>query len=91
MEVDIHLKPDAKFIQQKSRAIPIHLQPAVGNEIEKLKKNSHIQSSTNINENCFVSSAVNTVKKEKKLLKHSKFVENKQKNREEKAKMPNME
>ena len=38
IEVDIELKPDAKLIQQKGRPIPIHLQPAVGKEIEKLKK-----------------------------------------------------
>ena len=39
IEVDIQLEPDAKLIQQKGRPIPIHLQPAVGKEIEKLKKN----------------------------------------------------
>ena len=37
MEVDIQLKDDAKLIQQKGRPIPIHLQQAVGKEIEKLK------------------------------------------------------
>ena len=60
MEVDIQLKPDAKLIQQNGRAIPIHLQPAVGKKIEKLKKNGHIERATNINGNCFVSPAVIT-------------------------------
>ena len=65
IEVDIQLKPDAKLIQQKSRPIPIHLQPAVGKEIEKLTKNGHIEKATNIDENCFVRPAVITVKKDK--------------------------
>ena len=62
MEVDTQIKPDAKLIQQKGRPIPTHLQPAVGKEIEKVKKNGHIEQATNINENCFVSPAVITVK-----------------------------
>ena len=65
IEVDIELKPDAKLIEHKGRPIPIHLQPAVGKEIEKLKKNGQIEKATNINENCFVSPAVITVKKDK--------------------------
>ena len=34
MEIDIQLKRDAKLIQQKCRPVPIHLQTAVGKEIE---------------------------------------------------------
>ena len=34
----VELKDDAKLIKQKGRPIPIHLQQAVGKEIEKLKK-----------------------------------------------------
>ena len=37
VEVDIQLKEGSKLIQQKGRPIPIHLQPAVEKEIEKLK------------------------------------------------------
>ena len=65
IEVDIQLKPNAKLVQQKGRPIPIHLQPAVGKEIEKLTKNGHIEKATDIDENCFVSPAVITVKKDK--------------------------
>ena len=65
IEVDIQLKPDAKLMQQKGRPIPIHLQPAVGKEIEKLAKNGHIEKATGIDENCFFSPAVITVKKDK--------------------------
>ena len=67
IEVDIQLKPDAKLIQQKGRPIPIQLQPAVGKEIEKLKKDGHIERATNIDENCFVSSAVIPLRKTKRL------------------------
>ena len=63
VEVDIQLKDDAKLIQQKGRPIPIHLQQAVGKEIEKLKKLGHIEKAENIDENCFVSPAVITIKK----------------------------
>ena len=61
MEVDIPLKEGVKLIQQKSRPIPIHLQPAVGTEIEKLENQGHIETPNNIDETCFESSAVITV------------------------------
>ena len=35
IEVDSQLKLDAKLMLQKGRPIPIHIQPAVGKEIEK--------------------------------------------------------
>ena len=62
VEVDIQLKDDAKLIQQKGRPIPIHVQQAVGKEIEKLKKSGHIEKAETIDENCFVSPAVITIK-----------------------------
>ena len=48
VEVDIQLKEGSKLIQQKGRPIPIHLQPAVEKEIEKLKKQGHIEEAKNI-------------------------------------------
>ena len=63
LEVKIQLKEDAKLIQQKGRPKPIHLQQSVGKEIEKLMKQRHIEKANNIDENCFVSPAVITVKK----------------------------
>ena len=65
VEVDIQPKDGVKLIQQKSRPIPIHLQPAVEKEIEKLKRQRHIERANNIDENCFVSPAVITIKKDK--------------------------
>ena len=65
IEVKIHLKEDAKLIQQKGRPTPIHLQQSVGKEINKRIKQGHIEKANNIDENCFVSPAVITVKKDK--------------------------
>ena len=86
----IQLKEDAKLIQQKSRHIPIHLQQSVGNEIEKLIKQGHIEKANNIDENCFVSLAVITVKKDKSVkiaLDSRKLIEIAVKR---KTQMPNM-
>ena len=41
------------------------MQPAVENEIEKPKGHRHIEKAKNIDENCFVSPAVLTIKKDK--------------------------
>ena len=65
IEVKIQLKEDARLIQQKGRPIPIHLQQSVGKEINKLIKQGHVEKANNIDENCFVSPAVITVKKDK--------------------------
>ena len=67
LEVKIQLKEDAKVKQQKGRPIQIHLQQSVEKEIEKLIKQGHIEKANNIDENCFVSPAVFTVKKDKSI------------------------
>ena len=87
----IQLKGDAKLIEQKGRPIPIHLQQLVEKEIEKLIKQGHIEKANNIDENCFVSPAVITVKKDKSVkmaLDSRKLNEITVKR---KAQMPNME
>ena len=87
----IQLKEDAKLIQQKGRPIPIHLQQSVGKEINKLIRQGQIEKANNIDENCFVSPAVITVKKDKSV----KIALDSQKRNEitikRKAQMPNME
>ena len=90
-EVKIQLKEDARLIQQKGRQIPIYLQQSVEKEINKLMKQGHIEKANNIDENCFVSPAVITVKKDKSIeiaLDSRKFNEITIKR---KAKWPNME
>ena len=91
LEVKIQLKDDAELIQQKGRPIPIHLQQSVEKEINKLMKQGHIEKANNIDENCFVSPAVITVKKDKsvKIALDSKQLNEKTIKR--KAQMPNME
>ena len=51
VEIDIQLEEGSKLIQQKRRPIPIHLQPAVEKEIEKLRKQGHIEKAKNIDKN----------------------------------------
>ena len=91
LEVEIQLKEDARLIQQKGRPIPIHLQQSVEKEITKLMKQGHIEKANNIDENCFVSPAVITVKKDKSV----KIALDSRKLNEitikRKAQMPNME
>ena len=91
LEVKILLKEDARLIQQKVRPIPIHLQQSVEKEINKLTKQGHIEKANNIDENCFVSPAVITVKKDKSV----KIALDSRKLNEitikRKAQMPNME
>ena len=91
LEVKIQLKEDAKLIQQKGRPIRIHLQQSVGKLINKLMKQGHIEKANKIDDVCFVSPAVITVKKDKSV----KIAQDSQKlnqitNRRN-AQMPNME
>ena len=64
-KVKIQLKPDVKPVQQKARPIPLHLQDAVENEIQKLIKSGHIEKLEEVPEDTFISPAVITVKKDK--------------------------
>ena len=91
LEVKIQLKKDARLIQQKRRPIPIRLQQSVEKEITKLMKQGHIETTNNIDENCFVSPAVIIVKKDK-LVKIA--VDSRKLNEitiKRKAQMPNIE
>ena len=65
LSVKINLKEHAKIIQQKGIPVPIQLQEQVANEIKRLIKNGYLERATEITENCFVSPAVITVKKDK--------------------------
>ena len=88
VEVDIQLKEGTKVLQQKGKTIPIHMQPAVEKEIEKLKSHRHIEKAKNIDENCFVSPAVLTIKKDESV---SIALDSRKFNKiTRKASMPNM-
>ena len=64
-EINIQLKPGHYPIKQKARPIPLHLQEAVGKEIEKLTKSGHLERVKQVDEDCFVSPVVIIVKKDK--------------------------
>ena len=64
-EINIQLKPGHCPVKQKARPIPLHLQEDVGRELEKLKKARHLERVSNLDEDCFVSPVVITVKNDK--------------------------
>ena len=65
LTIDIQLKKDVKPIQQKERPVPIHFQKIVHEELEKLIDKGHLEKADRTTENCFVSPAVITIKKDK--------------------------
>ena len=91
LTIDIQLKEDVKPIQQKGRPVPIHFQKNVRDELEKLIKSGHIEKADETTENCFISPAVITIKKDKSV----KIALDSRKLNEacikRKAAMPNME
>ena len=64
-EINIQLKPGHYPVKQKARPIPLHLQEEVGKELEKLIKTGHLEKVKHVDEDCFVSSVVITVKNDK--------------------------
>ena len=64
-ELNIQLKPGQYPVKQKARPIPLHLQEAVGKEIEKLLKikTEHLEKVKHVDDDCFVSRLVIAVKK----------------------------
>ena len=64
-EINIQLKPGHYPVKQKARPIPLQLQEAVGKEIEKLTKSGHSERVKQVDEDCFVSPVVITVKNDK--------------------------
>ena len=91
LTIDINIKPDSKPIQQKGRPVPIHFQKTVKQEPEKLIKTGHLEKADKTTENCFISPAVITRKKDNsvKIALHSRKLNEACVKR--KAAMPNME
>ena len=52
-------------MKEKARPIPLHLQEEVGKELEKLIKTGHLETVKHVDEDCFVSPVVITVKNDK--------------------------
>ena len=91
MEVKIDLKEDARITQQKGRPVPIHLQNQVAEEIKRLIKNGYLERATKRTEDCFVSPAVITVKKDKSVKNALDSRKLNEATIKKKAQMPNME
>ena len=69
LSMKINLKEDAKLILQKGRPIRIYLQDQVADQIQRLIENDYLERATESTEDCFVSPAVITVKKDKSVKK----------------------
>ena len=65
LTIDIQLKKDTKPIQQKGWPVPIHFQKTVKHKLEKLIEKRHLEKADKTTENCFISPAVITKKKDK--------------------------
>ena len=64
-EVKIQLKPGHHPVKQKARPVPLHLQEDVGKELEKLIRTGHLEKINDVDEDCFVSPVVITIKSDK--------------------------
>ena len=64
-EINIQLKPEPYPVKQKTRPIPLHLQEDVGKELKRLIKTGHLEKVKHVDEDCFVSPVVITVKNDK--------------------------
>ena len=62
-EINRQLKPRHYPVKQKTRPIP--LQQNIGRELEKLIKGGHLEMVNNVDEDCFVSPVVRTIKNDK--------------------------
>ena len=89
--IKVHLKEGAQIIQQKGRPIPIHLQDQVALELKRLIKHGYLERATEITEDCFVSPAVITAKKDKSIKIALDSRNSYEVTIKRKAQMPNME
>ena len=64
-EINTQMKPGQNPVKQRARPIPLYLHEAVGKEIEKLTKSGHLKREKHVDEDCFVSPVVITVKSDK--------------------------
>ena len=64
-EISIQLKLGHYPVKPKARPIPLHLQEDVGKELERLIKTGHLEKVKHVDEDCFVSPVVITVKNDK--------------------------
>ena len=64
-EIKIQLKPGHYSIKQKARPVPLHPQKDVELELKRLMKSGLLEKINNVDEDCFVSPVIITVKSDK--------------------------
>ena len=64
-EKKIQLKSRHHPVKQKARPVPLQLQEDVGKELEKLFRTEHLEKINDVDEDCFVSPVVITIKSDK--------------------------
>ena len=64
-EIETQLKPGYFPVKQKARPVLLHLQEDVGRELEKLIESGHLEKIKDVDEDCFVSPVVITLKSDK--------------------------
>ena len=64
-EKKIQLKPGHYPVKQKAKPVPLHLQEEVGKKLEKLISTGHLEKTNDVDEDCFVSPVVITIKSDK--------------------------
>ena len=65
IEMKIQLKPGHHPVKQKANTVPLHIQEDVGEELEKLICTGHLEKINDVDEDCFVSPVVITIKSDK--------------------------
>ena len=66
-EIKIQLKRGHNPVTKKARPVPLLLQEDVGKELEKLNRTGHLEKINDVDEDCFVSPVVFTVKSDKSI------------------------
>ena len=65
IKINIQPKPDHYPVKQKTRSIPLHLQEDVGRGLQKIIRAGHLEKISLVDENCFLSPVMVTVKNDK--------------------------
>ena len=91
LTIDIQLKKVREPIQQRGRPVTIHFQKTIKHELEMLIEKGHLEKADKTTENCFISPAVITIKKDKSVKLALDSRELNEACVKRKAAMPNME
>ena len=62
IEINISLKPRHYPVKQNARPVPLHVQQDVGRQFKKLIKTGYLEKINDVDEDCFVSPVVLTLK-----------------------------